>query len=319
MAFRLPPLNTLRFFEAAGRRLSFKLAAEELDVTPSAVSHGVQSLEDWLGVALFARTSRGLHLTDAGRDYLPSVREALTVLANAGDRVPGRPARTSLTISVAPTFGARMLLPRLPAFRAANPDVSVQIDTSHRQVEFPRDGVDVAIRRGRRTAGDLAAFPLFHEELVPVCSPELLQRLGPMASLCDAPLIRVTSVSEDWTEWAQAAGRGEIDCERALLVDTIQMAFDAAVQGLGVALGRLPLALPELESGRLVRFCGPTVRAENGYWLVASPDAMTRPEIVAFKDWITAETARFREPADRSQADRISEIVESLANAAHAR
>lgn len=243
MAFRLPPLNTLRFFEASGRRLSFKLAAEELDVTPSAVSHRVQSLEDWLGVALFARTSRGIQLTEAGLQYLPSVRDALTVLANAGERVPGRPAQTTLTISVAPTFGTRILLPCLPAFRSANPGVSVQIDTSHRQVEFPRDGVDVAIRRGKGDGHGLAAFPLFRETLVPVCSPGLLARLGPAASLCDAPLIRVTSVSEDWPEWAAAAGQERIDCERALLVDTIQLALDAALQGLGIALGQSPSPL----------------------------------------------------------------------------
>ena len=313
MAFRLPPLNTLRFFEASGRRLSFKLAAEELDVTPSAVSHGVQSLEDWLGVALFTRTSRGLQLTDAGTEYLPSVREALTVLANASDRVPGRPPQATLTISVAPTFGTRILLPRLPAFRSANPGVSVQIDTSHRQVEFPRDGVDVAIRRGKGDVPDLATFPLFPESLVPVCSPGLLERLGPGASLCDAPLIRVTSVSEDWTEWARAAGKEHIDCERALLVDTIQLALDAAAQGLGIALGRLPLASRDLESGRLVRFCGPVIPAENGYWLVTSQDAMARPEIVAFKDWLVAETRHFRGETDRSRSDRIAELVEGLA------
>lgn len=289
MAFRLPPLNTLRFFEAAGRHLSFKLAAEELEVTPSAVSHGIQSLEDWLGVSLFARTSRGLALTDAGQDYLPSVREALTVLSNATDRVPDRPPRRSLAISVAPTFGARLLLPRLPAFRELYPEVTVHIDTTHTRVEFPRDGADIAIRLGTGTWPDLTATHLLAEELVPVCSPELLSKLGPVTSLCDAPLIHITTVSQDWAAWARAAKRDAIECERGLMVDTIQMAIDAAVQGLGVAIGRLPLVGPELSTGRLVRFCGPCVKADTAYWLVGPRETMIRPEIVTFRDWLIDE------------------------------
>jgi DNA-binding transcriptional LysR family regulator len=289
MAFRLPPLNTLRFFEAAGRLLSFKLAAEELEVTPSAVSHGIQSLEDWLGVTLFARSSRGLALTDAGEDYLPAVREALTVLSNATDRVPGRPPRGSLAISVAPTFGARLLLPRLPAFRQLHPNITVHIDTTHTRVEFPRDGADIAIRMGKGTWPDLVAFHLLAEELVPVCSPELLSKLGPTARLCDAPLIHITTVSQDWNAWAAAARREPIDCERGLMVDTIQMSIDAAAQGLGITVGRLPLVRPELASGRLVRFCGPSVKAETGYWLVGPRETMARPEIVTFREWITHE------------------------------
>lgn len=304
MAFRLPPLNTLRLFEAAGRLLSFKLAAEELEVTPSAVSHGIRSLEDWLGVALFARSSRGLALTDAGEGYLPAVREALAVLSKATEQVPGRPPRGSLAISVAPTFGSRLLLPRLPTFRKLHPDITVHIDTTHARVEFPRDGADIAIRMGRGTWPDLAAFHLLAEELVPVCSPELLSRLGPRARLCDAPLIHITTVSQDWNAWAAAAQREPIDCERGLMVDTVQMSIDAAAQGLGIAIGRLPLVRPELASGRLVRFCEPSVKAKTGYWLVGPRETMARPEIVTFRNWITREMHEYSTdasaPADAS-------------------
>jgi DNA-binding transcriptional LysR family regulator len=293
MAFKLPPLNTLRFFEASGRLLSFKLAADELDVTPSAVSHGIQSLEDWLGVSLFARTSRGLTLTDAGADYLPAVGEALRVLAVASDRIPGRPPRKSLAISVAPTFGARILLPRLSGFRNLHPEITVHIDTAHQRVEFPRDGVDLAIRMGDGKWSDLATIHLLTEELVPVCSPELLKKLGPEASLCEAPLIHVTTASQDWAAWAERAGREPVDCKRGLMVDTIQMAFEAAVQGLGIAIGRLPLAAPELESGSLVPFGDPSVVPGTGYWLVGAPDAMQRREIISFRDWLLDELSEF--------------------------
>lgn len=298
MAFRLPPLNTLRFFEAAGRLSSFTLAAEELDVTPSAVSHGIQSLEDWLGVSLFARTSRGLALTDAGTDYLPAVRDALTRLSAASDRVPGRPPRRNLAISVAPTFGGRLLLPRLLTFQELCPDVAVHIDTTYRCAEFPRDGVDIAIRLGHGVWPGLAAVHLLAEELVPVCSPALLKTLGSTAALCDAPLIHVTTVSQDWSAWADAAGRGPIDCERGLKVDTIQLAIDAAVKGLGLAIGRWPLVADELETGRLVRFCGPTVPAATAYWLVGPPETMRHPEIVAFRDWLLREMATIAGPKE---------------------
>lgn len=288
MAFKLPPLNTLRFFESAGRLLSFKLAARELAVTPSAVSHGIQALEDWLGTALFSRSSRGLTLTEAGQAYLPATRQALTILAAASERVPGRPPRRKLSISVAPTFGTRLLLPRLAEFSQLHPGINVVIDTAHRHVEFPRDGVDVAIRLGHGGWPDLVSTRLLTEELVPVCSPDLLRKLGPQPKLCDSPLIHLTSASDDWSSWAAGAGRAIPSCERRLMVDTIQLALDAAARGLGIAIGRLPLALPELESGRLVRFCEPAVAARSAYWLVGAAETMAQSEIIAFRDWLIA-------------------------------
>lgn len=286
MAYRLPPLNTLRFFEATGRLLSFKLAARELAVTPSAVSHGIQSLEDWLGTALFSRSSRGVALTEAGQAYLPAARQALTILAAASERIPGRPPRRRLSISVAPTFGTRLLLPRLAEFSRLHPGINVVIDTVHHHVEFPRDGVDVAIRLGHGDWPDLAATHLLTEELVPVCSPELRRKLGPQAPLCAAPLIHLTSASDDWPTWAAGAGWDLPNCRRGLMVDTIQIALDAAARGLGIAIGRLPLALPELETGKLERLCGPVVTARSAYWLVGTAETMAQAEIIAFRDWL---------------------------------
>ena len=273
--------------------MSFKAAAVELDITSSAVSHGIQSLEDWLGTALFSRTNRGLSLTDAGEDYLPAVREVLTVLASASDQIPGKHARSRFAMSVTPTFAARLLLPRLARFTAKHPSLQIDIDTSYRTVEFPRDGFDIAIRLGSGSWPGLAAHHLLTEALVPVCSPELFQKLGPLTSLCDAPLIHVTTISEDWITWAKATGHGELDCKRGLMVDTIHMSMDAAVQGLGIALGRRPMVEQELNAGTLVTTGLPSARAERGYWLVGLPETLARPEIVQFREWLQRELADF--------------------------
>lgn len=291
MPYRLPPLSTLRLFEAAGRHLSFKLAAEELKITPSAVSHGIQSLEDWLGVALFARGHRSLVLTRAGAAYLPRVREALKLLATATDAVHGRRPSGRLSVSVAPSFGLRWLIPNLPRFSDSHPDVEVTLDTSYRQIEFPRDGVDLAIRMGRGDWPDLYSACLVVEDLVPVCAPGLADSIGAAADLAGQTLLHVTNVTEDWAVWARLAGLDSLalDLHRGLRFDTIHMALEAAAQGLGVAIGRLPLIAADLASGRLVPVLAPPRRGQTGYWLMAGRESLARPEVLSFRNWICAE------------------------------
>jgi DNA-binding transcriptional LysR family regulator len=250
-------------------------------------------LEDWLGTTLFGRTNRGLSLTDAGASYLPAVRDVLTVLASASEQIPGKHARPHLAMSVTPTFAARLLLPRLARFTAKHQSLQIDIDTSYRTVEFPRDGFDIAIRLGNGAWPGLSAAPLLTEVLVPVCSPELFQRIRPGTSLCDAPLIHVTTITEDWITWARATAHGDIDCKRGLMVDTIHMSMDAAVQGLGIALGRRPMVEQELNAGTLVTAGLPSARAERGYWMVGLPETMTRPEIMQFREWLQSELADF--------------------------
>ncbi len=288
MAYRLPPLNTLRLFEAAGRHLSFKQAAAELNLTPSAVSHGIQTLEDWLGVDLFLRGHRSLELTAAGVAYLPKVRDALHALATATEAVPGRKPSGRLSVSVAPSFGLRWLMPRLPRFQALHPTIEISLDTASRQVEFPRDGIDLAIRMGRGDWQDLYAVQLVVEELVPVCAPAVAAQIASLDDLRSRTLLHVVNISEDWAAWAALAG-AELDLDRGLRMDTIQMALEAAAQGLGVAIGRLPLMAGDLAAGRLVPVLGPPRRCQTGYWLVTGRDSLARPEVAAFRDWIRAE------------------------------
>lgn len=289
MAYRLPPLNTLRLFEAAGRHLSFKQAADELGLTPSAVSHAIHTLEDWLGVALFARGHRSLSLTPAGAAYLTQVRTALEVLARATEAVPGRRATGRLSVSVAPTFGLCWLIPNLPRFQARHPEIEVTVDTAQRQVEFPRDGIDVALRRGDGDWPDLYATRLVTEDLVPVCAPAMAAGIRSPADLAGRPLLHVVSTSEDWAAWAGLAGVEGLDLERGSRFDTIHMAQAAAAQGLGVAIGRLPLVAGDLAAGRLVTVLGPPVQSRVSYWLVAGRESLARPEVAAFRAWIKAE------------------------------
>lgn len=290
MSFRLPPLNALRLFEAAGRHLSFKLAAEELNVTPSAVSHGIKSLEDWLGVALFDRGPRGLVLTEAGAGYLPGVREALEKLAAATEALPGRRASGRLSVSVAPSFAKRWLIPNLPTFKESHPDIEVVLDISHRQVDFPRESLDLAIRMGQGDWPGLQAVCLGVESLVPVCAPRLAESIGMARDLVDQTLLHVSSVSEDWAAWASAAGVEGLGfgAVQGLRFDTIDMALDAAAQGAGVAIGRLPLIDADLAAERLVAVLGPPRRVRTGYWLTAGREAFGWREVVAFRDWIQA-------------------------------
>ena len=289
MRSRLPPLNALRLFEAAARRLSFKNAAEELFLTPSAVSHGIQSLEEWLGVPLFLRTSKGLVLSEAGHAYVPIVRQALHLLATGSAQVINKHGSGQLSISAAPTFAARWLLPRLHKFRELHPEIQIVIDTSQKRAELSEDGVDLAIRMGRGNWQGVVADKLAAQELVPVCAPSIYERLRDLSDIELAPTIHVTSTSEDWNVWASATGHPAPDPAKGLRFDTIQMAFQAACQGLGVAIGRKPLVNAELASGSLVEIWEP-VPSQVSYWLVGAERRADDPRIAAFRAWILQES-----------------------------
>ncbi len=279
----------MRLFEAAGRHLSFKAAAEDLNITPSAISHGVQTLEDWLGVELFVRGNRSLVLTEAGAAYLPQVQAALEMLARASETVPGRKPTGRLAVSVPPTFGMRWLLPRLLRFNERHPGIEVTVDTSHRRVDFSRDGIDVAIRMGKGDWPGLHSTCLVREKLIPVCAPHLAPSIRSAADLSRNTLLHVTKAGEDWAEWGALAGVDLADAAGGLRFDTIQMALEAAVGGFGVALGRLPLIEQDLTAKRLVQVLGPPQFCSTGYWLVMQRETVLRPEVNTFRNWINAE------------------------------
>ncbi len=304
MAFRLPPLSSLRVFEAAARHNSFRKAADELNLTASAVSHGIQTLENWLGVELFYRATRGLRLTGAGEIYAPLVNQALSVLAKATDQLPGRQATGTLSVSSAPTFANKILLPRLAKFIAQFPDIRVTIDTSQGVVDLTLDDFDIAIRYASTKKPAANWTLLATETLFPVSSPDLKEKFGVASGtnlLSRAPLIHVTSVSVDWNQWFRASGMEvPASLDNGLSVDTIQMGFDAAVRGLGVVLGRSPLVDGDIESGRLVPLAGQTIPSDSGYWLVTSETEFQKPEVKLFRRWLLSElgaATEHRKPA----------------------
>ena len=293
MAFRLPPLSSLRVFEAAARHNSFRKAADELNLTASAVSHGIQTLESWLGVELFHREARRLRLTGAGEIYAPLVNQALTVLAKATDQLPGCKATGTLAVSSAPTFANKILLPRLERFAGQFPDIRVTIDTSQRLVDLTLDEFDIAIRftTEKKPASNWTLLGM--ETLMPVCSPGMKKQFGASsdeALLARAPLIHVTVVSTDWSYWFRETGM-EIpsSINGGLRVDTIQMALDAAKRGLGVVLGRRPLVDDDIESGLLVPLATQAISSGSGYWLVTAQADFQKPEVKLFRRWLLDE------------------------------
>jgi len=292
MGYRLPPLASLRLFEAAARHMSFKQAADELGLTPSAVSHGIDTLETWLATPLFERSGRSLALTQAGKDYLPYVTEALSMIATGARRVSRVLGERRIRVSVAPTFARRWLIPRLGRFRELRPDVQLQIDTSHRQAVFPLDGVDVAIRMGAGPWPSLDSELLFREALLPVASPGYLARILLGDGRIDwetTCLIHVSSVEHDWPTWFEAhgldvAGRLRLSC------DTVELALDAAAQGLGVALCRLPLCKDALAGPDIVALPFDPHSIPTGYWLILPSGREPRREIDVFLRWLRDET-----------------------------
>jgi LysR family transcriptional regulator, glycine cleavage system transcriptional activator len=318
MAFRLPPLSSLRVFEAAARHNSFRKAAEELNLTASAVSHGVQTLESWLGVELFHRETRGLRLTSAGEVYAPLVNQALTVLAKATEQLPGRKATGTLSVSAAPTFAHRILLPRLERFALQFPDIRVRIDTSQRLVDLTLDDFDVAIRFAPMKKPASNWTLLATETLVPVCSPRFKEQLGELVDvglLLRVPLIHVT-VTADWAHWFRLSGL-EVppSLDDGLRVDTMQMAADAAIRGLGVTLGRRPLLDDDIDGGLLIPLFDQSIPSGMGYWLVTSQTDFQKPEVKLFKRWMLSEFGAETElkparPPARTAATRVTSGAE---------
>lgn len=296
MPLRLPPLSSLRFFEAAGRHGSFKLAAAELNVTPSAVSHGIVGLERALGVELFKREPRRLSLTAEGADYLAYVSKALSLIAVGTERLPGDRDNRAIALSCAPTLATRWLLPRLRSFRERWPNIGITVDTTGRHVAFPVDGFDFAVRMCRAPVAGAAWTRMFGEKLIPVCSAAyrdtLVDEKGNI-DLSRGTLIHVTRASEDWQAWLDGRGIDGVAYGAGLHVDTVQLAFEAAIAGLGVAVGRRPLVDSDLAAGALVATGPEAIAAETAYWLVSSAGADRRPDLVAFKQWLLGEAEAF--------------------------
>jgi LysR family glycine cleavage system transcriptional activator len=292
MLRRLPPLNALKTFEAAARSESFTRAAEELSVTQAAVSQQIKALETTLGVKLFIRERQRLAITEAGRDYLAVVRDALDRIAIGTERLVQRQTSGVLTVSASPDFAAKWLVHRLSRFAEAHPDIDLRVSATAHQVDFAREEVDVAVRHGDGHWAGLDAVRLCTEQLFPVCSPKLVSgrnRIARASDLLKFPLLRLDDW-KTWQRWFDAAGVNAPVTSGPVL-NRASMLIDAAIDGQGIALARTALAAWDLINGRLVRPIDVSLRMSNTYWIV-SPDATSAvPKIVTFRDWLSAEAA----------------------------
>jgi LysR family glycine cleavage system transcriptional activator len=292
-AARLPSLNGLRAFEAAARHLSFTQAASELNVTQTAISHQIKRLEEELGVRLFIRQNRALTLTPQAQDYLPGIRAAFNDLRLATDRLLRKDNDHVLTVSTLASLAAKWLLPRLTAFQEAHPGIDVRITTSTSLVDFQRDNVDAAIRYGRGQWAGLRADWLMADELFPVCSPELLKGNKPLncpEDLRDHVLLHTSNAnSDDWRLWLTAAGLPtNLSKQPDVTFDLIFMTVQAAIDGLGVAMGRTSYVQDDIAKGRLVVPFKITLPTDAGFYLVSPAGRTDPPKLSAFRQWLIA-------------------------------
>lgn len=291
MTRRLPPMNTLRAFEAAARHLSFTRAAEELNVTQAAVSHQIRTLEETIGVRMFRRLNRAIRLTEEGQEFLSAVQKALAHLADGMERIAAPGSAGPLTVSVLPSFAWKWLVPRLGRFRQRHPEIDVRVSPSIHLVDFRSDDVDMAIRYGRGDYPGLHSIRLMTEEIFPVCSPALLAGHHPLRTPDD--LRYHTLIHDDayldWAMWLRAVGIEGVNPQQGPYYTDSAMVLQAAVEGQGVALARGALAADDLLAGRLVRPFTISMPADYAYYIVCPRPAADRPKIAAFRAWLLEE------------------------------
>lgn len=295
MPRRLPPLNALKAFEAAARHLSFAGAAEELHLTPSAISHQIKGLEDLLGVALFERRGRGVMLSSAGGRYYPALRQAFDQMQSATDALRVNDGLGSLTINVLPTFAIRWLVPQLSDFQRRHPEIEVRMTTNVETIDFARSDADAAVRFGAGKWAGLRARLLMREQIVPVCIPALLEGRPPLAVPADLkhyPLLHDVNRPDSWRQWLTAVGERGVDPERGLKLETTNLAVQGALQGLGIVMVNPRLVRPELEAGTLIEPFGFHLSTDAGYYLVYPQGRENRPRLKAFEEWLAGTVAR---------------------------
>jgi DNA-binding transcriptional LysR family regulator len=298
----LPSLDFLRGFEAAGRRLSFTLAAEELFVTQSALSRQIKALEDALGVALFERRHRALALTLAGAAFHREVSDALTVLAAATESVRGIVRTPGLVVSTTVSFASLWIIPRLTRFRAQHRDVEVYVSADDRVVDLARGDVDIAIRYLPEGLAPEGAVRLFGERMMPVASPDLLRQGVPLAAPADLAHHVLLHLDDpegrmpwlNWPAWLNSNRAPGLKPAGSLRFSLYDQVIQAAVGAQGVALGRIPMIAEHLRDGRLVAPFAKRYDSARGYYAIVSPTAGDRPDVDAFVRWLAQEAQRDR-------------------------
>ena len=292
MPRRLPPLNSLRAFEAAGRHLSFTRAAGELTVTQAAISHQVKTLEEYLDVALFRRLPRKLELTRAGNLLLPVVRSSFDSISHSVAELLTLTARSELTVRLAPSFAAKWLSPRLESFRQLHPHIELSLTHSNEVVDFRRQAIDLAVTYGKGEWPDRVAERVLTLDFFPVCAPGFLKGPHPLTSasnLCHHKLLHDSNY-KNWTAWVELAGLNDVDPKHGTVMDDTNVLMQAAKDGLGVALGSSSFIAGDLASGRLVNPFGPVLRDDRAYYVVCPLANLERPAVRDFRNWLIGQS-----------------------------
>lgn len=296
-----PPLTLLNTFEAAGRLGSFKAAANELNVTPSAISHQIKTLEEHLNFALFRRQNRSLSLTDPGKALLSSVGVNLNALKEGVDQIQRRYGHPSIRAHILPFQATEIVIPNLHDFQSKHPDVELRIETSLYGGDFTLDDIDIGIRLSRN-----GQWPGFESELLlniavsPVCSPQFQQQenIIVFSDIVGKNLIHIPYGENPWERWADAVQLTGLNTKEELTLDSYTSHLIAAEQGLGISLGLFPLAHPWVKKGRLVELFHHRIPLDEAYYLVYRPEDAERPDLLAFKDWLLALFNDLKEESD---------------------
>ena len=292
MPRRLPPLTSLRAFEAAGRHLSFTLAAAELTVTQAAISHQVKALEEHLGAPLFLRLPRQLELTAAGKALLPVVRNAFDEIGESVAALREQVTSAPVTVRLAPSFAAKWLSPRLENFRRRYPNIDLSLTHSNEAVDFARQAIDLAVTYGNGDWPGVVAEKVLSIDFFPICAPGFLEGEYPLTT--PGNLKHYTLLHDDdkknWADWLELAGIDDIDPTRGTVMDDTNVLIQAAMDGLGVALGSTHFVADRLESGRLVRPFDTVLHKEGAYYIVCPKEHLERKEVRAFRDWLLEQS-----------------------------
>ena len=291
MRRRLPSLSLLRAFERSAYHRSFKLAAEDLHITPSAVSHKIKQLEEELGIPLFQRLTRAVKLTAAGQSYFKDVHRAFARLETGTQQLYDRFGKQVLRLHLLPFFASEALVPKLHSFQARHPDIDLHLESSFGRSETHPEDADISIALGKGNWPGLVSVELMQLELVAMCSPEVAKKMRPdhVEDINNHVLIYFTTKLDAWEQWTRGVGLKEFQPRQTLTVDSMFSALQAAEQGLGVVLAVLPLTEDRLRRSNLVAPFPKRVRIPDRYYLVYRKADQVRPNIQKFKDWIVDE------------------------------
>jgi LysR family transcriptional regulator, glycine cleavage system transcriptional activator len=304
---QLPPLNPLRAFEAAGRLKSIRKAADELSVTPGAVSRQVQILETHLGIPLFRRESRAAILTAAGEQYLAAITEHFDGIRDATLKLTGERGRSReiLKVRAYVTFAMKWLIPRLSSFHEANPSTEVRITASLEAVDFKHEDVDGAIRLGDGHWPEYEVDRLVANELIPICSPEFRRtaKLKHPSDLAGRTLLHSLARPDDWMHWLKAAGQNSVDAYSGLKYQSSVMVYQAAIEGQGIAIAQKILIDDELQRRRLIQPFGPSCdRGDFTYYLIYPKNRLRNPSFRKFRSWLVEQAQHTSQPKKDSRA-----------------